>query len=270
MLLADAAREIRFASYSPDGGTIVYQAETESRSGEVCLYDIRSGRKTTLVETKNPDVAPVFSQDGGSIIFQSRIDENTEICRINADGTGLSNLTNNPARDMNGAFSPDGKQIVFVSNRGGDYSTFQIYVMDNDGSEVRRIYGEAMNAAPAWSPDGQTIAFANDKEEWRTGNFEIFTLSVDAGGDPSRLTFRRRADSHPRYSPDGRHILFTSNSDGNSEIYLMRSDGSGVVRLTRNEAVDASPVWNPDGRRITFCSNRGGKFAVYEIDAPAD
>jgi len=267
LVLADENSNLQFPSYSPDGQQIVYQADMPDKSGELRLFDMESKQTRVLLKTANADIAPVFSPDGTRIAFQNHIGSNTEICLINPDGSNLTNLTNNAARDANPAFSPDGTQIVFSSNRGGNYGIYNLYVMDADGGNQRQIYASkgGMSLDPAWSPDGSEIFFANDKEDGGTGNFEIFKIRVGTGEAEQRLTFRRRYDGQPAVSPDGKQIAFTSNTDGNSEIYIMNSDGTGLLRVTRNPAEDTAPQFSKDGTKIIFSSNRGGKYAIYEI-----
>ena len=73
--------------------------------------------------------------------------------------------------------------------------------------------------------------------------------------------------SAPAWSPDGRKIAFTSERDGNSEVYVMNANGSGQRNLTRDPAYDADPTWSPDGRKIAFVSNRDGSYQVYDMNA---
>ena len=82
-------------------------------------------------------------------------------------------------------------------------------------------------------------------------------------GEIRRLTSHTAADWSPTWSPDGRHIAFVSNRDGNPEIYVMGSDGSNPRRLTHHTANDWSLVWSPDGRHIAFHSNRDGNWEIY-------
>jgi Tol biopolymer transport system component len=130
-----------------------------------------------------------------------------------------------------------------------------------------RIWDEdpKMNISPSWSPDRREIVFANDSVGGRIGNFEIFKFTLGDHDSLRQLTFRDRANSQPAFSPDGSRILFVSDLDGNAEIYLMNSDGTGLLRLTRNPAEDKSPHWTIDGRNVVFSSTRGGKSAIYEI-----
>jgi TolB protein len=73
------------------------------------------------------------------------------------------------------------------------------------------------------------------------------------GSDQARLTDNLLGNYFPSWSPDGKRIAFTSERDGNSEIYIMNADGSGQIRLTNNKASDGMPTWSPDGKRIVFC-----------------
>jgi Tol biopolymer transport system component/TolB-like protein/Tfp pilus assembly protein PilF len=267
LVLADETSNLQFPSYSPDGKQIIFQAAMEDKSSELRIFEVETKKSRVLLKT-NADLSPVFSPDGTWIAFQNKIESNTEVCLIKPDGSGLTNLTNNAARDANPAFSPDGKQIVFASNRDGNYGIYNLYVMNSDGGNQRQLYSDkrGMSVSPVWSPDGTGIIFANDKEDGSSGNFEIFKIGLRAGETEKRLTFRRRSDSQPAVSPDGKQIAFCSNTDGNAEIYLMNADGTGLLRITRNLAEDNTPRFSNDGKKIIFSSSRNGKHAIYEIE----
>jgi len=254
-----------FASYSQDGKQIAYQHSIGESQSEIRIYDTSTKADRFVFTANTPESLPSFSPDGSTIVFQQRIDDNTEICSVKIDGTEFANLTQSQSKDMSPAFSPDGRQIAFMTNRAGASSLFEIYVMNADGSEQKLIFGDrAMSANPVWSPDGKTIVFSNDREEGRIGNFELFSINLD-GVAERRLTNRPHYDVNPAFSPDGTKIAFESYADGNPEIYVMNADGSGLLRLTRDLANDHYPHWSPDGKRVIFTSNRSGKYAVYEI-----
>ena len=267
VVFSSPSENMRFPSYSPDGRKIVFQTANEDQTGEIRVMDVDTKTVSTVTKTQTTDGYPKFSPDGKEIVFQERLNGNSEICLIHADGSGgVQNLTNNPARDVKPAWSPDGSKIVFSSNRDGNYELFQIYIMNVDGSNQHRVYySNAMNVDASWSPHGEEIIFTSDKEDNGTGNFEIFAIEPETTTPERRLTFRRGYDIFPAFSPDGKHVAFVSKADGNAEIYLMNSDGSGLIRLTRNTADDSDPSWSPDGSKIVFASNRDGKFAIYEI-----
>ena len=268
-ILMDAHNELGSPAYSPDGKSIAYQVQLEDKSGELHIWNLETNRDSLVIRTKNADLAPAWSPSGQWIAFRNRVEDNTEICLIRPDGSGLKNLTQNPAADVAPSWSPDGRQIAFVSNRDGNYELFQIYVMDAGGSNQHRVYySQATSGWPSWSPDGRSIVFANDKEDNRSGNFEIFIIEPDTGEPERRLTFRRRYDVSPVFSPSGKRIAFASNTDGNHEIYVMNADGTGLLRLTRDAADDSAPHWSPDETKIVFSSNREGRFALYELAVP--
>ena len=175
-------------------------------------------------------------------------------------GGSIRRLTNHTADDRAPAWSPDGRYVIFTSNRDDND---QIYVMEADGSDPRRLTRhEAYDAEPAWSPDGRRIAFMSDRD----GHADIYVMGAD-GSDPRRLTRDDAYDSQPAWSPDGRHIAFTSDRDDYFDVYVMGADGSDPRRLTRHDAYDSQPAWSPDGRRIAFVSDRDGNDEIYVMEA---
>lgn len=132
---------------------------------------------------------------------------------------------------------------------------------------------------PAWSPDGQRIAFVG-QHTTSDGGTEIYVINVDGSG-LTRLTNSLGDDWRPAWSPDGQKIAFFSFRDaygttdpGNSEIYVMNSDGSSQTRITYNPTIDTNrpgadedPTWSPDGRQIAFRSYRDGGIDIYVMNA---
>jgi len=223
---------------------------------------------------------------------------------MNADGTGQTRLTDNPADDVDPTWSPDGSKIAFYSNRDGDY---EIYVMSAGGTGVTKLTDNtAGDGDPDWSPDGTRIVFHSDRDgdleiyvmnadgtnqtrlthnsatdsdpTWspygtriafqsaRDGNWEVYVMNAD-GSDQTNLSNNTAGEQYPSWSPDGSRLAFLSSRDGADEIYVMNADGSGQVRLTNNTAGDGHPVWSPDGGRIAFHSDRDGNWEIYAMAA---
>jgi Tol biopolymer transport system component len=108
-----------------------------------------------------------------------------------------------------------------------------------------------------WSPDGLRLIFSDGKDLLDAGQFDIVNLTNSAGPNNTEATI----------SPDGMRIAFTSNRDGNQEIYVINADGSNPRNLTNNPASDSSPAWSPDGTRIAFVSDRDGNSEIYSMSA---
>ena len=194
---------------------------------------------------------------------------------MNADGSGNEQLT--PFSDeIAGSWSPDGAWIALASGRhggsegrvfdaGGQSSAanFEIYMIRADGGEERRLTNDpGQDLYPAWSPDGEHIAFSTDRE----GNFEIYLLRL-SNGALQNLTAYPGFDDQPSWSPDGSRIAFTSRRDGSNDIYVMNRDGTGVRKLTDSPASDVRPSWSADGRQLLFSSDRDGSYQLFAVNA---
>jgi Tol biopolymer transport system component len=178
-----------------------------------------------------------------------------------ADGDGLNERPLLPPTglDYNASFSPDGKWIVFTSEREGSADIFRIHP---DGSGLERLTDSpAFDDQGALSPDGQTLAFVSSRE---TRSTEIWLLNL-ATREYRNLTKHAGGDYRPTWSPDGQWIAFTSDRDTpfrrqaggwehlqETSVYIMRFDGSRLKKLTPAGVLAGSPKWSPDGKQIVF------------------
>jgi TolB protein len=163
---------------------------------------------------------------------------NTDLYRVSSQGGAVQRLTTSPGIDTGGSYSPDGRRIVFESDRSGGQ---QLYVMNADGSDQQRIsFGGGRYATPVWSPRGDLIAFTR-----LSGNFRIGIMSP-SGGDEKLLTDSWQ-DEGPSWSPNGRVITFYRAGRGSAgKADLWSVDLTGVNERRIPTPLDGSdPAWGP-------------------------
>jgi TolB protein len=259
----------RSPSWSPDGRWIVFESDVESFSDIYRVSRDGSGL-TRLTRNAQGNFEPALSPDGTQIAFVSSRDGDPELYRMRADGTKQQRLTAFHSEDWGPRWSPDGKRLAFLSDRGG---RARIHVVNADGTHLRTLAGPPPEVAgrglpspgdagaarpapgppgtseeesdPTWSPDGTQLAYITR----RAGTKARIWIVDLAAGDPRPLTDGTHGDEAPAWSPDGRYLAFTSDRAGDTELYLMRADGTGQTRLTRAKGADWLPRWVPPGRR---------------------
>ena len=256
-------------------GKIAFVTSRDSNQ-EIYVMDANGNHLRNLTRHLARDFAPDWSPDGSQIAFVSNRSKNVEILVgdddiyvMDAFGGNLRNLTNHPDLDGNPDWSPDGRQILFLSTRDGGINT---YVMDADGQNVRRLTDYPPNGefadAPVWSPDGRQIAF-----EWvQVGGGGIYVMNSN-GRDvhpvsPPDPGFRK---GHPAWSPDGEQILYFAWK--NNKVWAGTLMLATRVRGNRWES-ERVPLpdrfalngvcWSPNGEHLLF-GGSDKKHIRYEI-----
>ena len=235
--------------WSPDGRRIAFLSDRDAdrsyapMTPEIYSMNADGSNAIRLTDNDFEDDAPIWSPDGQRIAFVSIRDGNADIYAMNADGTEITRLTKHNAADWQPAWSPDGQRIAFVSLRDADMSHFppasEIYSMNADGSDMTRLtHNDLVDENPAWSPDGQRIAFSASRGH---SHSSIAVVNADGSG----MVWLSRGHS-PVWSPDGQRIAFADYPErGDNEIYAAVVDGSEITQLTDNDAGDRFPSWIP-------------------------
>ena len=243
-LTDDPASDVEPAC-SPDGRRIAFKSN-RVLSPELYVMDSDGNNAIRLTYDGFRKNRPSWSPDGKRIAFSSfRLPAiNWEIYAIGTDGENEINLTNHKEPDDLPSWSPDGSKIAFVSMLdGGVFGSHHIFVMNADGKGRRNLTGDTDlidSSDPTWSPDGSKIAF---RSLFNLVGYDIYVMTAE-GKNLERLTEDSKS-SMPAFSPDGRKIAFVSTRNGDTNIFLMDSNGMNVVKLTRSppEIANSSPVW---------------------------
>jgi Tol biopolymer transport system component len=298
--------------FSPDGKQIVFQAEERDTGNpfyQIFIMDLETGRFRRLSPGVGRTTCPYFSPDGKKVIFASShldpeakkhqeaeyrqreedrragrrrryqwdFDPYMDIFEIQVDGTGLKRLTDTPGYDAEGSYSPDGKQIVFCSNRDGN---LELYIMASDGTEVRKLTNApgVYNGGPFFSPDGKRVVFRSDRKE--KDRLQLYVIDADGQNETALTNNDQWVYWAPFWYPDGKHIIYTAADHGNPmlrpnyDLYWMNVETRKMTRITFSPGQDVLPVFSPDGKRILWTSSREGdpssQLYIADFHAPKD
>ncbi len=210
-------------------------------------------KNTPPVPKNTPAPVPDISE--GKIVFATT----SGLKIVNDDGTNLKSLTDAEG-DNFPVWSPDGKRIVFINYREGR----NLYVINSDGQGRKKIT-EHLSVMPyiEWSKNGKIMFFSVEFLE-NLYYTNIFTLPE--GGKVKNISQKKdNSDSHPLVAPDNSLIAFCSRRDRNSEVYVMKPDGTGQRNLTVHPAEDVPACWSKSSKSIVFTSNRDSDYKTLRV-----
>jgi Tol biopolymer transport system component len=286
--------------FSPDGKQIIFQAEERGENPfyQIFVMDLETGRYRRVSPGIGRTTCAFFRPDGRKIIFASShldpqakeryveefrkreeeartrqrrryewvFDEYMDIFEANPDGSELKRLTDTPGYDAEGSYSPDGKQIVFCSQRDGN---LELWIMDADGANPRKLTNApgCYNGGPFFSPDGKRVIFRADRQ--RKDELQIFVIDADGTGE-RQLTDIAGVAWAPYWHPDGKHIIYTAAEHKpmqrpNYDLWLMNLETGKTTRITHAPGQDVLPVFSPDGKKLLWTSTRDGRMAGAQL-----
>ena len=226
-----------YPQWSPDARTIAYTSYSTGFP-DIVLARIYDGVNERPLGGKFQSWLAAWSPDGARLCFTSTKDQsgNSELYVVNRDGSNLRRLTNNPAIDSTPTWSPTGNQIAFTSDRAG---APQIYIIDVDGLNIQKLTSESYCDRPTWSP----APFNEIAYEARTGSgYDIKVMNV-ATREVRQLTTGQGSNESPAFSPNGRHLAFSSTRTGKRQIYTVARDGQDVKQIT-TVGNNQTPDWS--------------------------
>lgn len=241
--LTDDTATSSYPRISPDGTRVVYQSD---RDGDFDIYvlDLSSSNTTRLTDNNVTDRLPTWSPDGEWILYSSdtREDGNYDLLRVSAHGGPPEIVYSDGKRSSHARYSHDGRYLVFTNGESGNAATWEILKMELATGTVQILTRNSVrDASPSFSPDDETIVYVTEGE----GGAAVAIMNADGSGLPKVIYDGPGFEWGMDYSPNGKYIIFNSQESrsGNSTLYLMRADGSGVVSIENGGGF--YPGWMP-------------------------
>jgi len=282
--------------FSPDGKQIIFQAEEKDGGNpfyQIFVMDLAKENARMVSPGVGRTTCSFFRPDGKKIIFASShldpeakkhyadefarreedkktgkrrrylwdFDPYMDIFEANPDGSELKRLTDAKGYDAEGAYSPDGKQIVFCSNRDGN---LELYIMDADGKNTRKLTNapNCYNGGPFFSPDGKKVIFRSDRKQ--KDHLQIYVINTDGTGEKA-LTDTNGVNWGPWWYKDNKHVIYSGadHSDPtkrpNYDLYWLNIENGKQTRITHAPGADVLPVFSPDYKQLMWTSTRDGR-----------
>lgn len=241
-------------SFSADGKYVTYTSY-QAGNPDLYIYEVSSGTTRKLSAHKGINSGGNFSPSGKVVAFTGSVNGDADIYTVMPGGSARKLFISGVGLDVDPSFSPDGNKIAFVSGRYGNPHIFVASLEWASSTEPkvkddkRLTYAGWYNATPAWTPEGDRIAFAGyDKEIDR---FDLFMMNPD-GTKLERLTLRAGDNERPWFSPNGQNLVFMSNRTNGQNIksvhqlFIMNRDGSNQRQLDTGLYEAQTPCWGPN------------------------
>lgn len=257
------------------GEKFSYKLVSTGKGRTTCAYFLPDGKHILYASTyKGADTCPPVpdrAKYGNKYIWP--LYNSYDIFKADLNGKIVKQLTTAKGYDAEGTLSPDGRKMIYCSNKEGD---LDLYIMDLASGKEKKITNTLGYDGGAWfSPDGKKIVWRASrpsteeevkeyKELLAAGfvaptNMEIWVSDAD-GKNAKQITHLKQANWAPNFTPDSRHIIFCSNHEYKRgfpfNMYLIDLNGNGLDKISRDKGFDAFPMFSPDGRKIIFSSNR--------------
>lgn len=241
-------------SWSRDGKQVVYTS-FEDGNPDLFVFDFATQKSRKVSGYKGINSGGNFAPNGNLIAFTGSINGDAEIFLTTPKGASRKLFISGSGLDVDPTFSPDGKMIAFVSGRFGNPHLFVANLQWNGDNQIRVLGDKRVtfagwyNATPAWTPEGDRLAFAGyDKEIDR---FDLFLVNPD-GTKLDRMTLRTGDNERPSFSPNGQNIVFMSNrTNGQNvksvhQLHVMNRDGSSQRQINTGLYEAQTPSWGPN------------------------
>jgi TolB protein len=217
------------------------------------LLDVETGRRQVVHASSQPFEAPNWTPDGRALVFNTsgRSEGRGRLHRFDLATRQATPIdTDFAIRNNNDhVLSFDGTMLGISDQTTGDGQS-TIFTLPARGGRPKRITTKSPSYLHGWSPDGKHLVYTGG----RNGEYDIYRIASDGGGEEVKLTDSKGLDDGPEYSPDGKHVYFNSTRSGLMQLWRMKPDGTNPERVLTSELNDWFPHLSPDGRWIAFLS----------------
>ena len=251
--LADGRFDVRFRLWD-----VVRGQDLAGQNFVVTQVDLRlvAHRIADYVYEKLTGERGVFST---RIAYVTKAGSRYNLWVADADGENAQSALASPEPIISPAWSPNGKQLAYVSFESRKPVVYVQEVAVNRRRLIANFRGS--NSAPAWSPDGRSLAVTLTRD----GGSQLYTIDA-GGGEPRRLMQSAGIDTEPVYSSDGASIYFVSDRGGSPQIYRVAASGGAATRVTFQGNYNISPAISPDGQWLSYVARSGNAFKLQVMD----
>jgi TolB protein len=248
-------------AFVSDRNSVAVAGTVENRQvKEIYIADYDGANPRRVTVSRQLNITPSWSPDARALAYTTYRPNPDIFVSMIYQGV-MQNPTKSVGTNYLPVFSPDGKQIAFMSGRDGNP---EIYVMNADGSNPRRLTNNpAEDGSPTWSPSGSQIAFTSG----RTGKPQIYVMNAADGSGVQRITLNESEADRPTWSPAPfNQIAFAARTGPGYDIKLLEVSTGTITQVTHGEGSNESPAFAPGGRHLAFSSTRnGGRTQIYTV-----
>ncbi len=257
---------------------VILYSSFESGAWDLWMMRPDGSGKKRITQTSRDAKAPALSPDGARIVFH---DNRGRILVCGFDGVTTEVLYQPEGFNSHASWTPDSRGILHICRPSGKSESTGCFVSRFDPADavspIILVEPDTAHHFPSFSPDGLMMVYSRFDPERRdmTARFplieEIFTLDIRTG-QVSQRTRLGCNSTHPRWSPDGTRIIFSSNAEGSYDLWTLdvANPDAPPSRLTSDPGFEGFPSWSPDGSRIAFVSSRTGGMEIWTMNADGE